>query len=286
MKKNIIISKVLQSIFNIWLKWCMFICIILIMCIILGFSLYANDYNFIRALGLGVFFHVYIPMLPCIGGSMWFMEWFFIIILVNQIILSLPIIEDKEQFKKYYFLLMVVIFLWILNNRYFLGISSYFVFYSIFFMMGTIHQRIKLNKCYKLIVFLMLVLFFTYLSNYLCDANLLNMQSAKFPPSPKYMFYSLITIGVAIYLKRYNLSNKLIEKIGKNALWFYFAQGVSSSLLYYIIKYIPIDVWFAKWLVMLVINIIVAVIIAECFRMIWKSIFNSCLRISMKKAEK
>lgn len=39
-------------------------------------------------------------------------------------------------------------------------------------------------------------------------------------------------------------------------------------------------------IILMCLVIIVAVIIAECFRMIWKSIFDSCLRISMKKAEK
>ena len=94
----------------------------------------------------------------------------------------------------------------------------------------------------------------------------LKMNKAKFPPKLLYIFwssFSLVTLFV-LYGRLKISKDSFITYIGKNAIFFYFAQGMSSSLVYFLV--VPLKEHMQWWLLMILIyliNILLAVLIAE-----------------------
>lgn len=94
----------------------------------------------------------------------------------------------------------------------------------------------------------------------------LTMNKAKFPPKLLYVFwssFSLLTLFV-LYNRLKISKENLLTYIGKNAIFFYFAQGISSSLMYFLV--VPLQNWLS-WPVLLIIiyvvNVLVAIAVAE-----------------------
>lgn len=148
----------------------------------------------------------------------------------------------------------------------------YFLFYSFFWMLG--YNRLgKTESVKKLVGSLAIVIVGFCLSSYLLDLRLLDIQSAKFPPTMKYGFASMAVIFIAKYfdgkIKRFN---KIFVHIGKNAIFYYFGQGIGSSLNFYVVNWIAISNWPLKWIITFIINILVTATIAEFMRVTWNTI--------------
>ena len=78
--------------------------------------------------------------------------------------------------------------------------------------------------------------------------DFLKMQDAKFPPNVIYLFYSLVSVIAALWLrgKLTGLSSKNpLCRIGRAALLFYFCQGIGGSLLQKLMPRINL-VWYFK----------------------------------------
>jgi hypothetical protein len=94
----------------------------------------------------------------------------------------------------------------------------------------------------------------------------LKMNKAKFPPKLLYIFwssFSLLTLFVLYNRLKIN-KNNFITYIGKNAIFYYFAQGISSSLVYFIVVLLKDAMpWGILLVFIFAINVLLAVIIAE-----------------------
>lgn len=78
----------------------------------------------------------------------------------------------------------------------------------------------------------------------------------KFPPQIPYIIwaqFSLVTLFV-LYNRLKITRDNFITYIGKNAIFFYFAQGISSSLVYFLV--VPFKENMPWWLLMILIYII------------------------------
>ena len=90
-----------------------------------------------------------------------------------------------------------------------------------------------------------------------------------------YLVASFITVRIAITLKGrlpFNIQKSFIGHIGKNAIWYYYAQGISASLLYTIIDLFSGIYWVWRWAMMFGINLIVTIVIAECMSIVYSFI--------------
>lgn len=94
----------------------------------------------------------------------------------------------------------------------------------------------------------------------------LKMNKAKFPPKFLYIFwssFSLLTLFV-LYNRLKISKNNFITYIGNNAIFYYFAQGMSSSLVYFIVVLLKDSLpWGILLILIFAINILLAVTIAE-----------------------
>ena len=84
------------------------------------------------------------------------------------------------------------------------------------------------------------------------------MSNAKAPPILTYAAFSLIVILASIYCKHIVTEHNALTWIGQNSLMFYFAQGISSSILYYMIPFFERWDWPIRFIVCAVINVAMA----------------------------
>lgn len=108
------------------------------------------------------------------------------------------------------------------------------------------------------------------------------MQNNKFPPNIVYLVYSMITILIAIYCKSfYHNRVCFINYIGKNAIWYYYSQGISSSLLFYCVPMVNVG-WILKLLIMFILNLLMVIIIAEIFKRAYDMLYHFVITMIYK----
>ncbi len=187
--------------------------------------------------------------------------------------------------KKTYMWILIGVFIWISYGQYFFGLDvQYFLFYSFFWMLG-MNKMGKAKNLRQLLMFLSLLALGTMFTSYLQGLPLYDLQSAKFPPSIKYGFASLITIVLAKYFEgRYSVKKNFIEHIGKNAIYYYFAQGIGSSINYYVVSMVNLNNWLFKWILVYGVNVLVTVLIAEALSFMYSELIIKRIysRLSVK----
>lgn len=132
--------------------------------------------------------------------------------------------------------------------------------YLVFFLLGYYyfsHKHFKATKKIALVIFLLASAYFVYF----LSAKGFVIHSIKFPIKTPYVLVSLISISlVPLFADRVNKNYK-INFLGRNALVFYLAQGISSSLLFKIEPYLSVY-WPLKLTLLFLINISLAILIA------------------------
>ena len=91
------------------------------------------------------------------------------------------------------------------------------------------------------------------------------MNKQKFPPKTGYILWSLFSLmTVLILYNRLKIRKEnAINYIGRNAIFFYFAQGMSSSLVYFLV--VPLKEhlnWIVLMVIIYLINVSLAILIA------------------------
>ncbi|MBB4807284.1 hypothetical protein HNP38_002588 [Chryseobacterium defluvii] len=200
---------------------------------------------------------------PVVMGSFWYLKVYFIITVFGVLIL-------KFFPKHIHWFIAICGILTLLFNifpwYYPSGQVGYVAFYlAVFLIANTMRGKKIPGKLipvlYGLVACALVWMFWHYGSDIFYRIN-----KNKFPPKIPYIIwtlFSLVTLFV-LYNRLKVTKDNLITHIGKNAIFFYFAQGISSSLVYFLV--IPLKEKMAWWLLMIfiyIINIILAYIIAE-----------------------
>lgn len=271
------IIKTSKGIGFIWLKWIYFISILSLFCLFSNWlPITFEGVGNIRDLISNYMFNVSIPGFRVVAGSIWFMPIYFLVIIFNTIIMMF-IEETKrvEEYKKLYMYSLGFLFLWVYYGKFFFAIDiAVYSFYSLFWMIGQ-NRLIKVKNYWKLLLYIAIAGCGIIVTSYLQNMPLYNIQDAKFPPSPKYFFVSIIAVLVGAYfenkIKKYN---RVIIHIGKNAIFYFFGQGVGSSLIYFYVESVNFHNWFIKWIIAFILNVICTVFIAEILAIFYKWIMK------------
>ncbi len=211
---------------------------------------------------------------PVVMGSFWYLKVYFILTVFGVLILKFfP--KHINWFIGICFGLTLIFNL--LPQFYPTGQVGYVAFYLGLFL--TAHQM-KGKKIpaklipvlYGILVLILVILFWNY-----GKELFMKMNKAKFPPKLLYIFwssFSLVTLFV-LYNRLKITKESFFTYIGKNAIFFYFAQGISSSLVYFAV--VPLKEKMQWWILMIfifMVNIILAFIIAKALKKVdvlgWK----------------
>ncbi|MFY7815473.1 MAG: acyltransferase family protein [Chryseobacterium taeanense] len=190
---------------------------------------------------------------PVVMGSFWYLKAYFILTVFGVLILRF--------FPKHinWFIALCVALTLLFNifpETYPDGQVGYVAFYLTIFLIG---NRMKGKKIPTKIIPLLyglaaiaLVWMFWFYGNEI----FYKINRNKFPPKIPYIiwtFFSLVTL-FALYNRLKISSESFVTYIGKNAIFFYFAQGISSSLVYFLV--VPLKEYLSWWILMMLIYII------------------------------
>ncbi|QOW11010.1 acyltransferase [Kaistella flava (ex Peng et al. 2021)] len=200
---------------------------------------------------------------PVVMGSFWYLKVYFILTVFGVLILRF----FPKHINWFIGLCLGLTLLFNVFPQYYpTGQVGYVALYLGIFLIA--HQlkgkKIKTKWVPALYGILMLILIFLFWNS--GKELFLKMNKAKFPPKLLYVFwasFSLLTLFV-LYNRLKIEKNNLLTYIGQNAIFFYFAQGMSSSLIYFIVvplkEYLP---WGILVVLIFGINIFLAIIISE-----------------------
>lgn len=200
---------------------------------------------------------------PVVMGSFWYLKVYYILTVLGVLIFKF----FPKHINWFIGLCIVLTFIFNIYPHYYpSGQVGYVAFYMAIFLIA--HQ-LKGKKIptkiipvlYGAVALALIWLFTSYGSEVFYKIN-----KQKFPPQTPYIiwcFFSLVTLFV-LYNRLKIQNNNFITYIGKNAIFFYFGQGISSSLIYFLVVAWKDSVhWILLMVIIYIINVILAVIIAE-----------------------
>ncbi len=211
---------------------------------------------------------------PVVMGSFWYLKVYFILAVFGVLILKF--------FPKHinWFIALcfgLTLMFNVLPQYYPSGQVGYVALYlGIFLLAHKIRgKKLSIQLLAVLYSVFFIILIILYWNNGI--EVFLKMNKNKFPPKLLYIFwssFSLITLFALYNRLKINKEN-FFTYVGRNAIFFYFAQGMSSSLIYFIVIYLEDSLpWYILMLVIYAINVVLAVIIAKFLRKVdatgWK----------------
>lgn len=267
-------DKYLKGLLNLQIKYIIYMVIVFILILIsqMGTANIQNLWNWI--------FHNYSSTYPLqsVQYSLWFMKTYFVTILFSMVLIKL---FDKKKLIICNTLLILIV-LQTINIKYFnqiiigLNVSlNYIIFYTFIFLLGYYLKDYKIsNKNFLLLLVINAIALIAM--QYIFKFNILDIQSNKYNTNLVYLLWSMFGIYVILFLKQYWVSfksNNVIVKLGQDSIYLYFAQGISSSLLYFISPYINMN-WYIKLPIMFIINLIMAITVMIVLKFLIELIIN------------
>jgi fucose 4-O-acetylase-like acetyltransferase len=199
---------------------------------------------------------------PVVMGSFWYLRVYFILTVFGVLILRF--------FPKYinWFIgicIGLTLLFNILPEIYPSGQVGYVAFYMTVFlvankMRGKTISTKMIPVLYSIVALALTWMFWNYGNDIFYKIN-----RNKFPPKIPYIIWALFSlVTLFVFYNRLKITKEsFVTHIGKNAIFFYFAQGISSSLIYFLVvslkEYMP---WWVLMILIYVINIILAFIIS------------------------
>lgn len=213
---------------------------------------------------------------PVVMGSFWYLKVYYILTVFGVLILRF--------FPKhiYWFIGLCAALTLLFNifpEIYPSGQVGYVTFYMTVFLVG---NRMKGKKIptrvipvlYGIVAAALVGMFSFYGNDVFFKIN-----KNKFPPQTPYIIWTLFSlVTLFVFYNRLKVTKEnFVTHIGRNAIFFYFAQGISSSLVYFIV--VPLKEYMLWWVLMIliyVINVILAFIIAAGLKKVdeagWKAL--------------
>ncbi len=218
---------------------------------------------------------------PVVMGSFWYLKVYYIVTVFGVLVLKF----FPKHIKWFVGICIALTLYFNIGNDvvknyapyYPSGQVGYVAYYLAVFLIAHLlkGKRIKnivVLALYALVAVSLIVLFWYFGSEIFYKIN-----KQKFPPKLPYITWSLLSLSTifVLYNRLKITKDNFINYIGKNAIFYYFAQGMSSSIVYFIIAALKESV--NTWVLMVtiyILNVILAILIAELLKKIdqygWK----------------
>ncbi|WP_294220255.1 acyltransferase family protein [uncultured Chryseobacterium sp.] len=199
---------------------------------------------------------------PVVMGSFWYLKVYYILTVFGVLILRF--------FPKHihWFIALcagLTLLFNIFPEIYPSGQVSYVAFYMTIFLIGNRMKGKKIPAKFIPVLYVMVATALAGMFIFYGNDVFFKINKNKFPPQIPYIIwtlFSLVTLFVCYNRLKVTKEN-FVTYIGKNAIFFYFAQGISSSLVYFIV--VPLKEYMSWWVLMILIygiNIMLAFIIS------------------------
>lgn len=199
---------------------------------------------------------------PVVMGSFWYLKVYFILTVFGVLILRF--------FPKHInWFIGICIALTLLFNIfpwfYPTGQVGYVAFYMAIFLIANRMRGKKVPTKMIPVLYGIVAAALAWMFWYYGTEIFYQINKNKFPPKIPYIIWTLFSLTTLfVFYNRLKITKEsFITYIGKNAIFFYFAQGISSSLVYFLV--VPLKENMPWWILMVLIyaiNIILAFIIS------------------------
>jgi len=199
---------------------------------------------------------------PVVMGSFWYLKVYFILTVFGVLILKF--------FPKHinWFIGLCVALTLIFNifpEIYPTGQVGYVAFYMTIFLAAHQMKGKKIPEkiipvLYGIVALALVWMFFFYGNEIFYKIN-----RNKFPPKIPYIIWTLFSlVTLFVFYNRLKITKEsFVTHIGRNAIFFYFAQGISSSLVYFLVAPLKDSMpWWILMILIYIINIILAFVIS------------------------
>ncbi|WP_394665199.1 acyltransferase family protein [uncultured Chryseobacterium sp.] len=210
------------------------------------------------------YLHQYInaDTFPVVMGSFWYLKVYYILTVFGVLILKF----FPNHINWFIGLCAGLTLLFnIFPETYPSGQVGYVAFYMTVFLIGNRMKGKKIPDRMIPVLYGLVAVALAGLFGFYGQEIFYKINKNKFPPQIPYIiwtFFSLVTLFV-FYNRLKIKKENVVTYIGKNAIFFYFAQGISSSLVYFLV--VPMKGNMPWWILMILIygiNIILAFIIS------------------------
>ena len=219
-----------------------------------------------------------------LDSSYWFVPVYALVLIAATIIL-------KKMHNIYPLIMAVCLGMYVIPDSLF-SISSLSICFlhtwgpGIFFLLGFFlfgYWYLDCEKLYKyryqLALIVLLAGVFLYSLCYIqYGTNVLDLEYYKTLKSLPYISASFLSIAFLIAIYTPELKNRFIERIGSCSIFYYIAQGISSSFLLFIEPHISIC-WPIKLVLLFIVNLLFAAVCAEIYIKIYTGIGILCRKI-------
>lgn len=256
--------KSILSLLGIYKKYIMFMPFLVIALLVTGLFTGQFPGLTLRTLYGNLFF--FTPdernILPAVLSSMWFMPVYFTVVPLGQAILaSMRTVSGAERWNELLIAGLALLYSYWTGS--FFLIPSRILFYLFFYLLGVACKDFYIERFRVLVVFGLADICAMKLIGISQGWDVSNMQSMKFPPDIVYLLYSLLWIAGVLWAKKKLpkiSAGNVFCRIGRAAILFYFCQGISSSLLFYIVPGLHMY-WGIKLFVAFAINLSVTLLL-------------------------
>ncbi|UEQ74970.1 acyltransferase family protein [Chryseobacterium arthrosphaerae] len=190
---------------------------------------------------------------PVVMGSFWYLKVYFILTVFGVLILKF----FPKHINWFIGLCVALTLLFYFFPEYYpTGQVGYVAFYLAVFLTGHKMRGKKIPNKMIPVLYALVAGALAWMFWYYGTEIFYRINKNKFPPQIPYIIwaqFSLVTLFV-LYNRLKITRDNLITYIGKNAIFFYFAQGISSSLVYFLV--VPLKEYMPWWLLMILIYII------------------------------
>lgn len=188
-------------------------------------------------------------------------------------------IKDIKRQKYLYFgvtIISIVLFYYLQKGHSIPGLSVTTLFYGTFFMMGYVLMSEKTIPVPYIATAFVINFFVLIGLEHFTDMSIYGMVNNKFPPSILFFVYSLFYIMIMMVSGHYSLKdNRFLSYMGRNAIYFFFAQGFAVSLINLADDLIKIENWVIKYtfscIIALGLTVIIAVILKKLIELVWRT---------------
>ncbi len=201
---------------------------------------------------------------PVVMGSFWYLKTYYIVM-----ILSVLILRFFADYVGYFIGLLLALTLYFNFVTYPSGQVGYVAYYLVVFLIANQLKEKKIKAIFIPMLYLAVAACFVFMFSYYGKDILLTINKQKFPPKIPYITVSLFAIVtvMSLYNRTKIMNDNFVCNIGRNAIFYYFAQGISSSLVYLVVaplKETPYKV--ALMITVFLLNILLAIIIATLLK--------------------
>ncbi|MDY3536857.1 acyltransferase family protein [Riemerella anatipestifer] len=221
---------------------------------------------------------------PVVMGSFWYLKVYYILTVLGVLVLRF-----FHQHINWFIILCfgLTLLFNIFPHYYPTGQVGYVSFYLGVFLVAHKMKGKRIKNNYTPLLYGALALVLVWMFWFYGADIFYKINKQKFPPRIPYIvwsFLSLITVFV-LYNRLKITKDNFINYIGKNAIFYYFAQGISSSLVYFMVVSLQDNIhWGVLILMVYLVNVVLAIFIAELLKKIDALGWNTLIWLRRKTA--